>query len=40
MPLIGWLAGIQFEEYINSIERWIAFILLLIIGIKMIVEGL
>jgi putative Mn2+ efflux pump MntP len=39
MPLIGWLAGIQFEEYINSIERWIAFILLLIIGIKMIVEA-
>lgn len=40
MPLLGWLLGKQFETYITSIDHWIAFILLSIIGIKMIVEGL
>lgn len=40
MPLIGWLLGKQFEAYIIKIDHWIAFILLSIIGIKMIVEAL
>lgn len=39
MPLIGWLLGKQFEQYITSVDHWIAFILLLIIGIQMIVEA-
>jgi len=39
MPLTGWLIGIQFEEYITGIDHWIAFILLSVIGIKMIVEA-
>ena len=39
MPCIGsFLAGIAYE-YIESIDHWIAFILLLILGIKMIVEA-
>lgn len=40
MPLIGWLLGKQFENYITSFDHWIAFILLAFIGGKMIVESL
>lgn len=36
MPLIGWVLGKQFEQYIVSIDHWIAFILLGYIGGKMI----
>ena len=39
MPLIGWLLGSQFQRYITSIDHWIAFILLGLIGGKMIVEA-
>ena len=39
MPLIGWLLGKQFEVYITSIDHWIAFILLLFIGGKMLWES-
>lgn len=40
MPLLGWLAGIKFESYITAIDHWIAFILLGVIGGKMIYESL
>ncbi len=40
MPLIGWFTGIGIEKYIRKIDHWIAFILLLAIGAKMIYEGL
>ncbi|MGN0352114.1 MAG: manganese efflux pump MntP family protein [Roseburia sp.] len=40
MPLIGWALGIQFEAYITNIDHWIAFVLLVIIGGKMIKEAL
>jgi len=36
MPLIGWALGKQFEEYIISVDHWIAFVLLGYIGGKMI----
>lgn len=39
MPLIGWFLGIQFYEYITGFDHWIAFILLLIIGGKMLYEA-
>ncbi len=39
MPLIGWLLGRQFEELIKSIDHWIAFALLTIIGANMIREA-
>ena len=39
MPFIGWALGTQFESYITSIDHWIAFILLALIGGKMVVEG-
>lgn len=40
MPLIGWALGRQFEQYITTIDHWIAFILLGFIGGKMIFEAL
>ena len=40
MPLIGWFAGIQLNQYIAHIHYWIAFGLLSIIGLKMIIESL
>ena len=39
MPAIGYFAGSHFAEYIQSIDHWIAFILLSLIGINMICEG-
>ena len=39
MPLIGWLLGVQFQTVIASIDHWIAFILLGIIGFNMIRES-
>ena len=36
MPLVGWALGTQFERYITSIDHWIAFGLLAIIGAKML----
>ena len=39
MPMIGWLLGRQFEQYIVSIDHWIAFVLLAFIGGKMIAEA-
>lgn len=39
MPLIGWLGGTQVANYISRFDHWIAFVLLSIIGIKMIIES-
>ena len=35
MPLLGWLLGRQFEQYITSVDHWIAFALLVLIGANM-----
>lgn len=40
MPLIGWALGIRFQEYITSMAHWVAFVLLIVIGGKMIVEAI
>lgn len=40
MPLIGFFLGKSFISYISHIDHWIAFILLLVIGIKNIIEAL
>lgn len=40
MPALGFLLGIQFERYITSVDHWIAFALLGIIGASMIKEAL
>ena len=39
MPLLGFLLGIGFSEWIEAIDHWIAFILLAFIGGKMIKES-
>ncbi len=39
MPLIGWFIGSKFAHYITSIDHWVTFILLAIIGGKMIYES-
>lgn len=36
MPLVGWALGTQFEAYITPVDHWIAFVLLGIIGGKML----
>ncbi len=40
MPLIGYFLGKQFREVVESLDHWIAFVLLAIIGIGMIKEAL
>ena len=39
MPLIGYLLGAQFSSYIESVDHWIAFVLLALIGGNMIRES-
>lgn len=39
MPVIGWLLGTRFRIYIESVDHWIAFGLLVFIGGKMILEA-
>ena len=39
MPFIGWIAGKQIDQAIKIYDHWIAFILLGILGLKMIYEG-
>ena len=39
MPLIGYFLGYHFKEAITSVDHWIAFVLLVIIGINMIREA-
>lgn len=36
MPMIGYILGTTFEKYIVSIDHWVAFLILLIIGINML----
>lgn len=40
MPFIGWLLGSQFSGYIQSVDHWVAFALLGIIGSNMVREAL
>ena len=39
MPVIGWLLGYRFESMITSIDHWVAFVLLALIGGNMIRES-
>lgn len=39
MPVIGWLAGLRVADFIEQYDHWIAFVLLSIIGGKMIYES-
>ena len=40
MPLLGYLLGSTFAEIVSAFDHWIAFALLLLIGINMIKESL
>lgn len=39
MPFIGWLFASRFSHLIESVDHWIAFLLLLFLGGKMIIES-
>lgn len=39
MPIIGWLAGQSFLDYIRDIDHWVAFSLLFLIGGKMVLDS-
>ena len=39
MTMGGWLAGYSFRNYIEPFDHWVAFGLLLVIGLKMIKES-
>ncbi len=40
MPLLGWLLGVNFAEFIRQFDHWIAFGILGFLGCKMIVESM
>jgi putative Mn2+ efflux pump MntP len=40
MPLIGWLIASSFKNIIEDYDHWVAFVLLLIIGGKLIYDGI
>ncbi|MFA6571834.1 MAG: manganese efflux pump MntP family protein [Bacteroidota bacterium] len=40
MPLIGWLAGSEIVRFIDKYDHWIAFLILGVIGGKMIETGI
>ena len=39
MPALGWLGGEVIAEYLRAIDHWIAFGILLVIGIKFILDS-
>jgi len=39
MPLIGWALGMRFIKYIAAYDHWAAFVLLVLIGGKMMIEA-
>ncbi len=39
MPFIGWLLGVRFQGLIVSVDHWIAFVLLGLIGFNMVRES-
>lgn len=39
MPFLGWLLGSRFQSFISSVDHWIAFLLLGLIGANMVRES-
>ncbi len=39
MPVLGWLGGVGFASFIGAYDHWIAFLLLTLIGGKMVIEA-
>lgn len=40
MPLMGWAGSVYFYEFIEHYDHWIAFAILVLLGVKMIREGI
>ena len=40
MPLLGWVGSVYFYNFIQHYDHWIAFAILVFLGIKMIREGI
>lgn len=40
MPVLGWGVGYTFRSFISHVDHWIVFVLLSLIGLKMIWEGI
>lgn len=40
MPFLGWVLGSQFARYIESVDHWVAFALLALIGGNMVREAM
>jgi len=40
MPVIGWFAGIYIANLISAVDHWVAFGLLLFVGIRMIISSI
>ncbi len=38
-PLVGFLLGLAFSQWIDAYDHWVGFVLLSVIGLKMIVES-
>lgn len=39
MPIVGYIVGVRFSSFVTSIDHWIAFGLLVVIGLNMIREA-
>gem|GEM_PF-6512323 len=39
-PVIGWGLGLAASQFIMKWDHWVAFTLLLVLGIRMIIEGI
>jgi manganese efflux pump family protein len=39
MPVIGWYAGVHIAPLVSAIDHWVAFVLLLFVGSKMIADA-
>jgi len=39
MPLLGWFAGVSVSVFVASFDHWLAFALLLVVGVRMIRAG-
>ena len=40
MPLMGWAGSLYFHKFIEHFDHWVAFAILVFLGIKMIREGI
>ncbi len=39
MPFLGWISGIKFACWVKSFDHWVACVILVFLGVKMILES-